>query len=39
MAEYQPTIIKKILSRASVKAVVTEIQDCYASSEVEIEYP
>jgi hypothetical protein len=39
MTEYQPTIIKKILSRASVKSVVTEIQDWYASSEVEIEYP
>ncbi len=48
-AEYQPiilqrmenikdTIIKKILSKAKVNAVVTEIQDFYASTEVDIEY-
>lgn len=39
MNEYHGTIIKKILSRTSLRAVLTEIQDCYASSEVEIDYP
>lgn len=39
MDEYRGTIITKILSKTSVRAVVTEIQDCYASSEVEIDYP
>jgi len=48
-AEYQPivrdrmdnlrkTIVKKILSKAKVNAVVTEIQDYYASTEVDIDY-
>ncbi len=35
----QDTIIKKILSKAKVNAIVTEIQDYYASTEVDIEYP
>ncbi len=34
----QDTIIKKILSKAKVNAVVTEIQDYYASTEVDIDY-
>ena len=48
-AEYQPligermdnlksTIIKKILSKTKANAVITEIQDYYASTEVDIDY-
>jgi len=39
MAEYKNTIIKKILSRARIKAVVTELQDYYAGNELDIDYP
>lgn len=39
MDDYQPTIIKKIFSRTSLRTLLTEIQDCYASSEVDIDYP
>lgn len=39
MAAYRGTIIKKILSKARAKTVITEIQDFYASSEVDIDYP
>ena len=40
MDAYQKTIIAKILSKkVKAKAVITEIQDGYASSEVEIDYP
>ena len=38
MGSIKDTIIKKILSKAKVNAVVTEIQDYYASTEVDIEY-
>ena len=39
MDAYKGTIVKKILSKAKAKTVITEIQDCYASSEVDIDYP
>lgn len=38
MDQYRGTIIKKILSKAKVNSVVTEIQDFYASTEVDIDY-
>ncbi len=38
MDEYNNTIIKKILSKTRIKTVLTEIQDCYASSELDVEY-
>ena len=39
MDEYRDTIAKKILSKASVKTVITEIQNYYAGDELDIDYP
>jgi hypothetical protein len=39
MEAYRGTIIKKILSKAKAKSVITEIQDFYAGNELDIEYP
>jgi hypothetical protein len=39
MEEYRNTIVKKILSKAKAKNVITEIQDFYAGNELDIEYP
>ena len=39
MDEYRGTIVKKILSKTSIKAVITEIQHSYAGSELDIDYP
>lgn len=36
--EYRDTIVKKILSKSRIKTVITEIQDFYAGSELEVEY-
>jgi hypothetical protein len=38
MDEYRDTIVKKILSKTTVKAVVTSIQANYAGSEQEVDY-
>lgn len=38
MDEYRNTIIKKILSSASVKSVITALQQYYTGDELEIEY-
>lgn len=38
MDTYRNTIIKKILSRTHIKTVVTEIQNCYAGLEQDVEY-
>lgn len=38
MDEYRNTIVKKIRSKASIKSVVTEIQDCYAGVEQDVDY-
>ncbi|MDP4029305.1 MAG: hypothetical protein Q8P42_10135 [Gallionella sp.] len=38
MDEYRNTIIKKILSKARIKAVITEIQNFYACSELDVDY-
>jgi len=38
MTQFHDTIIKKILSKTKAKTVLTEIQDCYASTEVDIDY-
>jgi hypothetical protein len=38
MDEYRNTIVKKIRSKASLKSVVTEIQDCYAGVEQDVDY-
>lgn len=39
METYRDTIVKKILSKAKLTRVVTEIQDCYVGNEMDIEYP
>jgi hypothetical protein len=39
MDKYRNTIVKKILSKARIKSVITEIQDYYAGNELEIDYP
>jgi len=39
MDGYKNTIIKKILSKSKLKAIVTEIQDYYAGNELEVDYP
>ena len=39
MGNIKDTIIKKITSKAKLNTVVTEIQDYYASAEVDIDYP
>ncbi|MDX8378990.1 MAG: hypothetical protein R8K48_02940 [Gallionella sp.] len=38
MEEYKGTIVKKILSRTAIKTLVTEIQDCYAGVEQDVDY-
>ena len=38
MDEYRNTIIKKILSKTRIKTVITELQNFYVCSELEIEY-
>lgn len=38
MEEYRNTIVKKILSKTKIKTVVTEIQDCYAGTEQDVDY-
>lgn len=38
MDEYRNTIVKKILSRTGIKTVITEIQNFYACSELEVDY-
>lgn len=38
MDEYKNTIVKKILSKTKIKTVVTEIQDCYAGTEQDVDY-
>ena len=39
MDEYRSTIVKKILAKTRIKTVLTEIQDYYAGSELNIDYP
>ena len=39
MDEYRDLKTKKILSKASVKTVITEIQNYYAGDELDIDYP
>jgi hypothetical protein len=39
MDEYRNTIIKKILSKTRIKTVISEMQDYYAGSELDIDYP
>lgn len=38
MDEYRHTIIKKILSKSNLKTLISELQNFYASSELEIDY-
>ena len=38
MDEYRNTIVKKILSKTSAKTVITELQNFYACSELEVGY-
>ena len=38
MDEYKNTIVKKILSKAAIKNVIIEIQNFYASSELDVDY-
>lgn len=38
MDEYKNTIVKKIFSQASIKTLLTELQDHYAGSEQDIDY-
>ena len=38
MDEYRNTIVKKILSKSSIKTVITELQNFYACSELDIDY-
>lgn len=38
MDEYRDSIVKKILSKTGIKKVITEIQDFYAGSELEVDY-
>jgi hypothetical protein len=39
MDEYKSTIVRKILSKTRIKAVITEMQDYYAGNELDIDYP
>lgn len=39
MDEYRNTIAKKILSKTKAKTIITEMQDYYASNELDIDYP
>lgn len=38
MDEYRNTIVKKILSKTGIRTVITEIQNFYACSELEVDY-
>ncbi len=38
MDEYRNTIVKKILSKTRIKTVITELQNFYACSELEVDY-
>ena len=38
MDEYRNTIVKKILSKTSIKTVINELQNFYAGSELEVDY-
>lgn len=38
MDEYRKTIVKKILSKARIKTVITEIQNFYACGELDVDY-
>jgi len=38
MEEYRDTIVKKILSKTGIKSVITEIQNSYAGSELDVDY-
>ncbi|MGC2166904.1 MAG: hypothetical protein WA632_12935 [Gallionella sp.] len=38
MDEYRDTIVRKILSKTRIKTVITEVQDFYAGSELEVDY-
>ena len=38
MDEYRNTIVKKILSKTSIKTVITELQNFYACSELDVDY-
>lgn len=38
MEAFRNTIIKKILSKTKIKTVVTEIQNCYAGTEQDVDY-
>lgn len=39
MDEYRDTIVKKILSKAGIKTVVTEMLNYYAGDELDVDYP
>ena len=38
MDEYKKTIVKKIMSKTRIKTVITEIQNFYACSELDVDY-
>jgi len=38
MDEYRNTIVKKILSKTSIKIIITEIQNFYACGELDVDY-
>jgi len=38
MDEYRSTIVKKILSKTSIKKVIIAIQESYAGDEAEVDY-
>jgi hypothetical protein len=38
MAQFRNTIVKKILSKIKVKTIITELQNYYACSEMEVDY-
>jgi len=38
MDQYKNTIVRMILSKTRIKTVITEIQNSYVSSELDVEY-
>jgi hypothetical protein len=38
MDQFRGTIVKKIMSKIKVKAIITELQDFYACSEMEVDF-
>lgn len=38
MKEYRDTIVKKILSKTGIKTILTELQNSYAGSELDVDY-